>query len=63
MDFNDALSAISTVGFPIFACCFLFKQNNELTKTINSLKETLVEQTTILKMLSSHIKEKKEDNE
>ena len=52
MEFETILQAISTVGFPIFACCILFKQNTKLTETINSLKETLIEQTTILKLVS-----------
>lgn len=56
-EFSEILEGISTVGFPIFACCILFKQNNKLTETINSLKETLIEQTTILKMLSDRNKE------
>lgn len=54
--FNLGLQAISTVGFPI-ACCFvLFKQNSKLTETITDLKTTLIENTTLLKVLSESVK-------
>ena len=57
MDFATIMQAVSTVGFPI-ACCFvLFHQNSELTKTIAELKNTLTENTTILKTITSHLKE------
>ena len=57
MDFNGIMQAISTVGFPIVCCGVLFYQNNKLTETINELKVTLVENTTILKSITSHLKE------
>lgn len=49
MGFEEIMSAISTVGFPIACCIVLFYQNNKLTETIAQLKETLIENTTILK--------------
>ena len=58
MDFNAIMEAVSTVGFPIVCCGVLFYQNSKLTETINDLKVTLVENTTILKTL---IKERKEN--
>lgn len=57
MDFNAIMQAISTVGFPIVCCGVLFYQNNKLTETINDLKVTLTENTTILKTLSNKFKE------
>lgn len=57
MDFNSIMQAVSTVGFPIVCCGVLFYQNNKLTQTINDLKVTLVENTTILKTITSHLKE------
>lgn len=57
MDFNTVMQAISTVGFPIVCCGVLFYQNNKLTETIGELKDTLTENTTILKMISSKFKE------
>lgn len=58
MDFNTIIQAVSAVGFPIVACGVLFYQNSKLTETIGDLKNTLTENTTLLRTL---IKEKKED--
>lgn len=57
MDFATIMSAVSTVGFPIVCCGVLFYQNSKLTETINELKVTLVENTIILKSITSHLKE------
>lgn len=57
MDFATIMQAVSTVGFPIVCCGVLFYQNSKLTETINELKVTLVENTTILKTITSHLKE------
>ena len=57
MDFNAIIQAVSAVGFPIVACGVLFYQNSKLTETIGDLKNTLTENTTLLKTL---IKERKE---
>lgn len=57
MDFNTIMQAISTVGFPIVCCGVLFYQNSKLTETINELKVTLVENTTILKTITNKLKE------
>lgn len=32
---------ISTMGFPIFACCYMFWLNNKLTETFNELKDAI----------------------
>lgn len=56
MDYNAIMQAVSTVGFPIVCCGVLFYQNNKLSETISELKDTLVENTTILKMLSENMK-------
>ena len=57
MDFNAIMQAVSTVGFPIVCCGVLFYQNSKLTETINELKVTLVENTTILKSITNKLKE------
>ena len=57
MDFNTIIQAVSAVDFPIVACGVLFYQNSKLTETIGDLKNTLTENTTLLKTL---IKERKE---
>ena len=56
MDLNTALSAISTVGFPIVCCGVLFYQNNKLSETLGELKDTLTENTTMLKIITSKMK-------
>ena len=53
MDFNAIMQAVSTVGFPIVCCGVLY---NKLSETISELKDTLTENTTILKMISSRMK-------
>jgi len=57
MDFNTIMQAVSAVGFPIVACGVLFYQNSKLTETIGDLKNTLTENTTILKTLVNDKKE------
>ncbi len=59
MDFNTIMQAVSAVGFPIVACGVLFYQNSKLTETIGDLKNTLTENTTILKTLVDDKKEEK----
>lgn len=56
MDYNAIMQAVSSVGFPIVCCGVLFYQNNKLTETIAELKETLTENTTMLKILTSRMK-------
>lgn len=53
MDYNAVMQAISTVGFPIVCCGVLFYQNDKLRQTIDSLKDTIAENTLYLKSLSS----------
>ena len=59
MDVNAVMQAVSTVGFPIVACIFLFKQNNKLSETIGDLKSTLTENTTLLKIMINKLDDKK----
>lgn len=57
MDFNAIMQAVQAVGFPIVACGVLFYQNSKLTQTISDLKNTLTENTTMLKILVDAMKE------
>lgn len=52
MDYNAVMQAISTVGFPIVCCGVLFYQNDKLRQTIDSLKDTIAENTIYLKTLT-----------
>ena len=51
MEVNDIITLISNVGFPIVCCGVLFWLNYKLQQTINDLKSTLTENTTLLKQL------------
>lgn len=59
MGVNEVMQAVSTVGFPIVACVFLFKQNTKLSETIGDLKSTLTENTTLLKIMINKLDDKK----
>lgn len=41
MEINEIITVISTVGFPIFACCVMFWQNNNLQKTLSDIQLTM----------------------
>ena len=36
MDYANVVTFISSVGFPIVACCALFWQNTKMTEAINN---------------------------
>lgn len=41
MDLNALSQFIGTVGFPIFACCMMFVQNNKLQETLKNISVTM----------------------
>ena len=41
MDMQAIVSLISSVGFPIFACLYLFKLFQDLQKTLSEINVTL----------------------
>lgn len=41
MDVQVLIQAISTVGFPIAACCVMFFQNNKLQDTLKDICVTM----------------------
>ena len=51
-DMNEIVTTISTfissVGFPIVACCLMFYQNNKLTETLSKNTEAILELKTII---------------
>lgn len=53
---NEILTAISSVGFPIVACCFMGVYVVKLTNTLTELKTAITEMTSTFKA-----KENKED--
>lgn len=58
MDPNEIMQAISTVGFPIAACCVLFylydKTLREVVSTLQDVSNTLREVSQTLKMRGEH---------
>lgn len=58
MDPNEVMQAISTVGFPIAACCVLFymydKTLREVVSTLQDVSNTLREVSQTLKMRDEH---------
>ena len=41
MDINTITTIVSSVGFPIFACCVMFTQNQNLQKTLSEISLTM----------------------
>lgn len=41
MNLNDITTMIGTLGFPIFACCVMFFQNNKLQDTLKDISVTM----------------------
>ena len=41
MDINSITALIGSLGFPIFACCVMFWQNNNLQKTLGDICLTM----------------------
>ena len=59
MNFQDLLTAISTVGFPIVCCVYLIysrsKADERYTETINRLKETVDNNTIAMFKIASKL--------
>lgn len=59
---NAGLSAVSTVGFPIAACCIMFRYMNKEQENhkaeVDGLKNVISENNTILAQLKQLIEDK-----
>lgn len=64
MTIQDIVTAISTVGFPIVACVVMFKQNNDLHKTLTDISGTMTLLTERIKDIERKldVKEDRDDN-
>lgn len=65
MNIDSIVSIISSVGFPIFACIVMFKQNEELQKTLSDISNTMTLLTERIKDVESKLnidEEVKNDN-
>lgn len=59
--FDEIISLITNVGFPIACCVVLFMQQNKLTKTLGDLNVTLNVVNTRLDNIEDALKLKKEE--
>lgn len=55
---SEVLTAVSTVGFPIVACVALFKVVFDQTKTLTTLKDSIDNNTSMLKAIISKLDSK-----
>lgn len=62
MEIESIVSIISSVGFPIFACIIMFKQNSDLQKTLNDISVTMALLTERLKDVENRIKAGEEND-
>ena len=62
---NETISAISTVGFPIVACCcmgiYFYKMQIANNETIEKLRDTLNNNTIVLTKLYEKLNNKEGD--
>lgn len=48
MDYETLVSLIGSLGFPIFCCIILFKQNSELRQSIDAQKDMIYQNNTLI---------------
>lgn len=58
MDVQTLTTMISSVGFPIAACCIMFVQNNKMQETLSELTRTLSTMNERIKDVEDAVKEK-----
>lgn len=59
---SDIVQIISSVGFPIVACLFMFKQNNDLQKTLNEISQTMILMNERIKNIEDSFEEADSDD-
>ena len=59
---SDLVQIISSVGFPIVACLFMFKQNNDLQKTLNEISQTMALMNERIKNIEDSFEEVNSDD-
>lgn len=62
MEIENLVSIISSVGFPIFACIIMFKQNGDLQKTLNDISVTMALLTERIKDVENKVKDGEEND-
>lgn len=60
MELETLINAVGSVGFPIVCCFIMFRQNEELQKTLNEISKTMTLLSERIKDIETKI-DKKED--
>lgn len=55
MDLNAITSLISSIGFPIVACVYLYRANERLRETIDQLRDTIHSNTVAVEALKENL--------
>lgn len=63
MEINDVMSLVSSVGFPIFCCIYLFKLYDKFTLTLQNISETMKAMEIRLSKIEYTIEEKERSDE
>lgn len=61
MDIDHIVFLINSVGFPIVACGFMFKQNRELSQSIEKLNGTLISLDRRIEILELHYQQEEQN--
>ena len=62
MDFENIITLISNLGFPIACCVVLFIQNNKLTNTLNEISRTMGIMSERLDDIEAKLNKRRADN-
>lgn len=62
MDFENIITLISNLGFPIACCVVLFIQNNKLTNTLNEISRTMGIMSERLDDIEAKMNKRRSDN-
>lgn len=62
MDYENIITLISNLGFPIACCVVLFIQNNKLTNTLNEISRTMGIMSERLDDIEAKMNKRRSDN-
>lgn len=62
MNVTELTQIISTVGFPIAACCVMFYQNSKMQETLHEVTLTMQSLVDKIESIESKVDRKENDN-